>query len=422
MGSSPTGHGALRSGAAILLLAALAVVVGCGSQSTATTRPTTTAGAATTAPTQTAAAVVTARITDVSMFSATSGWGSIESPSNPSSFMGVAYSMDGGHTWSNVTLAGLTGVTLEYPSSVDFYATSAAEAWAWLQSFNGNSTTLNGNPTTLWHTADAGAHWSSSTVATSEVGQLDFSDSLHGWLDAEPSGAAAGEYSIDVWRTTDGGATWTQVASYNVGPAGPTGISFANATIGFAGGCPAGGSPSSPIYLCVTHDAGNTWSAQSSPIPPGSVPGTQMQLYAEPPVFTSASAGVLEVIELSNSSNPQQGTLYFYRTTDAGLSWHEGAVLGGASAITIPESGVPSCVLPTGEVFVAATVHGQMTLYQLPPGASTWTKIATAASSTTLLAGMMQVDFVNQMTGWAVTNAGLIATTDGGVTWVVQHA
>jgi photosystem II stability/assembly factor-like uncharacterized protein len=416
MDSSQTRQGALRPGAALLLLAVLAALASCGSQTAATTQPTSTV-VATAAPTHTSgpAAVVTAPVVGVSLFSATSGWGSIASTSNPGSFTGVAYTVDGGRTWYNVTPAALTSVTPQYPSAISLYARSAAEAWTWLASFNGNSTTL-------WHTTDAGAHWSSYTAATAEVEQVDFTDSLHGFLSADPDGAAAGEYPIDMWRTTDGGATWAQVASYYVGPAGTNGISFANATTGFAGGCPPGGHPSSPINLCVTHDAGNTWSAQSSPIPPRSGPADLFHVYAEPPVFTSATAGVLEVIDLSNSSNPQRGSLYFYRTTDAGMSWHEGAVLGGTSEITIPDSGVPSCVLPTGEVFVAATVNEQITLYQLPLGTNTWTKIDTAATSTKLLAGMTQVDFVNQMTGWVVTSAGLIATTDGGVTWAVRHA
>ena len=160
---------------------------------------------------------------------------------------------------------------------------------------------------------------------------------------------------------------------------------------------------------------------QDSPRPFAWIGLVAKRIVAEPPVFISATAGVLEVIDLSNSSNPQLGSLYLYRTTDAGLSWHGGDVLGGTSAITIPESGIPSCVVPTGEVIVAATVNGQITLYQLPLGASTWTKIATASNSITLLAGMTQLDFVNQMAGWAVTNAGLIATADGGVTWAVRH-
>jgi hypothetical protein len=411
MESSQTRQGALRSGTAILLLAVLSALAGCGSQTTAATRPTATAVLATTVPSHAAGQVVTAPIMGISMFSATSGWGSIVSTANPSSYTGVAYTVDGGRTWSNVTPAGLTSLTPEYPSTIVLYARSAAEAWAWLASFNGNSTTL-------WHTTDAGAHWTSSTVATTEVGQLDFTDSLHGWLWADPYGAAAGEYSMDVWRTKDGGATWTQVGSYSV-VGGTTGISFADTTTGFAGGCPFGGHPASPINLCVTHDAGTTWAGQSSPIPPGFVAGSQTELVAELPVFTSATAGVLQII---SSPSPPLGTLYVYRTTDAGMSWQEVTAFGGTSAINVPASGFPGCVLPTGEVIVAATVKGQMTLYQLPLGASTWTKIATAASSTTLLAGMIQLDFVNQMIGWAVTSAGLIATVDGGVTWAVRHA
>jgi photosystem II stability/assembly factor-like uncharacterized protein len=213
---------------------------------------------------------------------------------------------------------------------------------------------------------------------------------------------------------------WTQVGSYGV-VAGTAGISFANATTGFASGCPPGGRPGSPINLCVTHDAGKSWSAQSSPIPPGSVPGGTV--VAEPPVFTSATAGVLEMTSSSlTGAFSSPGTLYLYRTMDAGLSWQEVTALGGTSGINAVAYGIPSSVLPTGEVFIALTVNGQTTLYQLPLGASNWTKIATAASATTLLAGLTQLDFVNQMTGWAVTSAGLIATTDGGVTWAVRHA
>jgi len=338
------------------------------------------------------------------MFSDNSGWGSIASTSNPSRFAGVAYTVDGGRTWNDVTPAGLTGRTQEYPSTIALYARSAAEAWTWLASFSGNSTTL-------WHTTDAGAHWTSYTVATAEVEQLDFSDSVHGWLSADPYGAAAGEYPIEVWRTTDGGATWAQVSSYNV-VGGTTGISFANATTGFAGGCPAGGSPSSPINLCVTHDAGHTWMGLSSPNP------AQGAYAVEPPVFISPTAGVLEL----TTSRDGSGTLYWYRTTDGGMSWHGVIALGGTSAINIPAYGVPSSVLPTGELFVALAENGQTILYQLPPGASQWTRIATAGSSTTLLVGMTQLDFASQMTGWAVTSAGLIATIDGGVTWAVWHA
>ena len=78
-------------------------------------------------------------------------------------------------------------------------------------------------------------------------------------------------------------------------------------------------------------------------------------------------------------------------------------------------------MLSTGDVFAAVTVNGQVTLYQLPVGATSWTKINTGATYTFLLSGITQLDFVNLTTGWAVTGAGLIETTDGGVTWTFVH-
>ncbi len=389
----------LGAATGILLMAVLA---GCGSQTTSQTQPTATA-AATPTPTHPAGAVVTTPISGIAMFSATTGWGSVLT-SNPNIASGIGATVDGGHTWYNVTP---TGLTLESSFTIALYPRSATEAWTWLSLYAG------GSSTTLWHTTDGGAHWSTYTVPTGAVRQLDFVDSLHGWLTATPQGAAAGEYPINVWRTTDGGATWAQVASYPV--FGSTmGISFASATTGFANGCPL----ASPIGLCVTHDGGNSWSGLSSPTPPGYVQGGHVT--AELPVFTSATAGVLQVSTLSGSSGP--ATLYLYRTTDGGTSWQLGPTLTGTGTTSVPANPFPSSVLSSGEVFAAPTVSGQVTLYQLPLGATSWTKITASSNSVGLLSGLTQLDFVNSTTGWAVTSAGLIGTTDGGVTWSVLHA
>ncbi|MGO8950767.1 MAG: hypothetical protein ACLQUY_24570 [Ktedonobacterales bacterium] len=249
------------------------------------------------------------------------------------------------------------------------------------------------------------------------VSQLDFTDSLHGWLAANSSGTAVGPTPLAIWRTTDGGATWAQVASYPVYGT-TTGISFANATTGFA--AHASGDPL-PYFLSVTHDAGNTWSGVLVPTPPGYSEGEAT--IVEPPVFTGATAGVLEVSYGSNVYKPV--TLTVYRTTDTGTSWQLGPSLSGpAGALT----GISfmSSVLASGEIFVAPTENelGQVTLYQLPAGATSWTKITTESSSAALLRAIIQLDFVNPTTGWAVTHGGLslIGTTNGGVTWTVLHA
>ncbi len=389
----------------LLLVVMVAGLAGCGISSAGQTHPTATPVPATATPLPPTAPVVTSPIDDITMVSATIGWGRVHSGTYDSE---IAYTVNGGQTWYDVTPPELIP---EAQSTIALYPRSATEAWTWLSG--------GGSSTTLWQTTDAGSQWTAYTVATSAVLHLDFIDSLHGWLDASPAGSAAGLFPINVWRTTDGGSTWTQVASYYVW-AGTTGLSFANATDGTA--CSGLGTPL-PYLVSVTHDAGSTWSKLSLPPPSGYSEGGGLGV--EPPVFTSATAGILEVISASGStSGTSQGLFTVYRTTDAGSSWQLGPSLSGVpiSYTNAPMPSLVSSVLSTGEVLAAATVNGQLALYQLPAGATSWTKINTGSSSTALLSGMTQLDFVNQMSGWAVTSAGLIGTTDGGVTWTLLHA
>ncbi|MGO8948328.1 MAG: hypothetical protein ACLQUY_11845 [Ktedonobacterales bacterium] len=367
-------------------------------QPTAQDHPTATPVPATSTPLPPTAPVITAPIDEIRMVSATVGWGRVHNTSGTYDSE-IAYTVDGGHTWYNVTPPGLTP---EPQGTIALYPRSATEAWTWL------SLNAGGSSTTLWHTTDAGAHWASTTVATGAVRQLDFISATTGWLAATPLGAATGLYPIEVWRTTDGGATWTQVASYRVW-AGTPGMSFANATTGIACSDADGG----PLLLYITHDAGSTWSTLSLPTPPGYLEADAT--LAERPVFTSATAGVLEVSYGSGPSNP--ALFDVYRTTDAGTSWQLGASLSGVGGTSFVSS-----MLATGEVFAAAAVNGQVTLDQLPVGATSWTKITTDSSSTALLSGITQLNFVNPTIGWAVTTAGLLGTTDGGVTWTALHA
>jgi hypothetical protein len=372
---------------------------------TSQTQPTTTTVPATATPTHPAGPVVTGPIVGSTMFSATTGWGSVQAGSNPNIVGRIAYTVNGGHTWYDVTPSGLT---LESQGTIALYPRSATDAWTWLSVYAG------GSSTTLWHTTDAGAHWSSSTVATGAVMQLTFVDATHGWLAATPAGSATGQMPIVVWRTTDGGVTWTNIASTPV-TGRTTGMSFVNATTGFA---TAQDEASSKLLVSVTHDAGVTWTPVLLPVP-STGNSVALPSLVSPPIFTSATAGVLEVTSMSLPSSP--ATLNLYRTTDAGTSWQLGPSLSGIGGTSVPTTRVPSSVLSTGDVFAAVTVNGQVTLYQLPLGATSWTKITTGSSSTALLSGITQLDFVNQTTGWAVTQAGLIGTTDGGVTWTLLH-
>jgi len=184
-----------------------------------------------------------------------------------------------------------------------------------------------------------------------------------------------------------------------------TGISFVNATTGFAAAFDGAGNR---LLFTVTHDAGHTWQSVAL-TPPGDFGGLGD---VQPPVFTSATNGVFAV---TYSSQTNQKRLSIYRTADAGTHWTLGPVLTVSSQSTAATV-APSSVTVSGEVF-AATI-GNVALYGLLPGASSWTPIN---STSGLLAGLTKLDFVDGSNGWAVTQSGLIETTDGGVTWTPLH-
>ena len=380
---------------ASIAFVALLVVAACGSASTGVGSPPTKTPSPT--PTVPSGPVVTVPITSVTMITTTVGWGAVQ-PNSGSDNQPIAYTVDSGRTWYNVSPADFT------PSQHGFfgiYAMSSTEAWTWADN-------------TLWHTADAGAHWTKSLVPKAAFGpvkNLDFINSTTGWMATTGEGAA-GTISMDIWQTTDGGATWTHTTGYPGLGGHNIGIGFANATTGFA---TSFDEASSGMLISVTHDAGYSWSGVSLPVPGDLYQGGCCST-VEPPVFTSVTNGVLEVLYPTNP-DPK---LVLYHTTDAGTTWTLGPSISIAGFPIGQGGSPPVSVTANGEVFAAITAaSGSVALYDLPFAASSWTQIQT---TTPLLAGLTQLDFVDALHGWAVAKAGLIGSSDGGVTWTVLHA
>jgi photosystem II stability/assembly factor-like uncharacterized protein len=80
-------------------------------------------------------------------------------------------------------------------AALTFRAVSAAGAEVW----------AGGSPGALFHSQDAGIHWtrvfpaSGSTGLTGDILTLEFADSLHGKLSTSTS---------EAWTTADAGQTW----------------------------------------------------------------------------------------------------------------------------------------------------------------------------------------------------------------------
>lgn len=305
----------------------------------------------------------------------------------------VFYTTDGGQSWRDVT-----------PKS-DWLAQSMVKgfflnkATAWLiqpdqQDFNRG---------TLFHTIDRGQTWQSIQVPFGP-NPLQFLNPDDGWVMAD-RGAAAGSMAVDIYRTTDGGATWTKVQS-----AGPqnqdqpgalpfggdkSGMAFKNMQDGWIGGIQLIMGHS---YLYRTTDGGITWTSQDLAIP-DAYASSSVLVFA--PKFFSDQDGILAVI-----LETQVQSIDFYMTRDGGQSWQSTTVMQNQEAYDIAS-------------MQDIWVWSGSTLSVSHDSAQTW---ASLTPEIPLQGKIQQLEFINPNTGWAISmdsqeNMHLYQTQDGGNTW-----
>ncbi len=316
----------------------------------------------------------------------------------------ILRTVDGGATWLNATPVGLTGIGL----STTFSVLDVNTAWALVP----NADFFTG---TLYRTSDGGLNWTSFPVPFGG-GYLKFLDLNTGRALAD-RGAGAGSQSVELFQTSDGGASWMSV--YNNDPTRAdsstslplggikNGMTFLDANTGWVTGMrPVDGE----VYLFVTHDGGVSWEQQAIPLPAGY---STYQYMPQPPVFFG-NDGYLPLGIFMNSTTD----FTFYVTHDGGTTW----------------SGDPtnsSRVIKQGSYSFTDSMHGWswdggLNLYSTSDGTQTWGETTTNID---LSGRLSQLEFVpgvdGQFVGWALTgqdDAGasqLYKTTDNGVTWTL---
>ncbi len=191
-----------------------------------------------------------------------------------------------------------------------------------------------------------------------------------------------------VLRTTDGGATWTNVGGGTIGT-GPVynifGIDAQNAI------CTA--SPSA-TYMYRTTDGGATW--------------TQ--------VYTNAS-GFMDAIWMFDANNgfaygdPVGGNWELYNTTDGGATWTAAPALAQNGT----EAGWNNAMYVSGSDIYFGTNNTR--IYHSTDLGNSWTAQATTGNSNSY-----SVWFNNASNGLSGGDASLAATTDGGNTWTLNNA
>jgi len=234
----------------------------------------------------------------------------------------------------------------------------------------------SGTKGTVLRTTD-GAHWQAMQVPGAD--KIDFRDIQAFDTDtAVAMGAGPGEASR-LYRTVDGGGTWTPIATNAYADGFWDGMAFWDKNNGILFGDPVKGR----FQVYTTADGGVTWRAATTPIPAGA---------AAKGVFSSAFA------------NPKEGIAVGGDYKDKLLDGVNGAVTldGGATwtAAKVQPAGYMSVVVPVpgaAKTYVAAGLAGSGVTRD---GGKRWTVLDRTPVNT--------VGFADAANGWAVGPKGLL--------------
>ncbi len=284
---------------------------------------------------------------------------------------------NGGSSWTPGTInVGNTALSIGNISAVD-----ANTAWVSV------SDPTNGGGG-AWKTSDAGVTWTQQnttgfTSAYSWCDGVHFFDANNGVAFGDPDTATA--TTFEIYRTTDGGTTWSAVSS----PA------ITNGDYGYSGSLVAVGSsmwfPTASGNIYRTNDKGATWTKLNSPIADF---GASLTTTSSGKIFFSdANNGILIGSTISGTGSTATVTGYtLYKTTDGGTTWSAGV------AYTQPYT-YNLCYIPGSTVLVATGVAVSGTTYTYSSATSadngtTWTQIDSGTQR-----GV--VAFFDGTTGWA---------------------
>jgi photosystem II stability/assembly factor-like uncharacterized protein len=240
---------------------------------------------------------------DIQFFNELDGWALTDTS--------LVRTNDGGITWYDVTPPDVE----EIGSAAGMYFLDKDHAWVQKPDFNNFP-----NNGLLYHTSDGGLNWTISSTPFSG-GDLSFVDNNRGWMLAD-LGVGAGSNAVAVFQTIDAGATWMQ--RYTNDPNLPE----ASDSLPLGGlksdlvplnmqKAWVGGVTYSPgtVYLYRTDDGGVSWSQVNLALPEGAE-NFELGIDEDQMQFASDHEGFL-VVRMSGDSTQT----VVYTTSDGGDTW-----------------------------------------------------------------------------------------------------
>ena len=182
-----------------------------------------------------------------------------------------------------------------------------------------------GSTDLLLHTNDGGKTWQTTSFSIQSgffLYQIVFLDAQHGWLSFGSEIGLKGESALVLMQTSDGGKTWHTILESPKNPSGLSPAFFQSTRFTFIdqqNGWATGMNPSGSVYLYRTHDGGKTWSQVNVPSIMGGI--SFMQSYG--PYWQSGHSGTVYVHYTTNAGQGYKG-LAAYQTHDGGQSWTPG--------------------------------------------------------------------------------------------------
>ena len=201
--------------------------------------------------------------------------------------------------------------SIALPTNAQLSAPSSAVIWVLVQGEY------------LFRSTDRGTHWEQRPIIGPFFGgvqllEMSFVNEQEGWLTVggpRPGSAACAQYSVSVWHTTDAGTTWQLLPSAGLAADQcKDGLSFVDSNRGFLDGWDQQHAP--VIYR--TLDGGKTWTASAAlPDPPGfkTHPNSTIQP-GEVRAF-----GTTLLVPATGQAFSGNGFQDVYRSTDGGATW-----------------------------------------------------------------------------------------------------
>ncbi|MEK6225950.1 MAG: hypothetical protein AABM40_06570 [Chloroflexota bacterium] len=205
---------------------------------------------------------------------------------------------------SNTPGASPTPIAL--PTFVQLAPTSTSALWAIVAG------------THLFRSVDRGDHWTEQPLPARPLvnPEIAFVDDREGWLTLNgPAATQCTFQNVLVFHTVDAGVSWQQITSSGLDDQCKAGLVFADRTHGYISGRDANHAP--VIYR--TTDGGRTWTgSQPLPDPPGfTTVGAGVTLQAGAVHAIGSTLLVQAYGQIGEHAH-----LYVFRSVDAGKSWN----------------------------------------------------------------------------------------------------